>query len=175
MSKIRLLPAISALVITFALLFGGYQFYRNMEVFQPLQDHLSKVQYVLQAKVENANQSPSVAIKLGKVKDLQSTYEAIQNTITSTIGYALPVTIVDTRNLALENFYEDMQPILFQGIAQGDYVNMISLLEAQSRKQHINSKITMNSQDIFIQLSKQNAYLYDIVSYSQNGSGVISE
>ncbi len=172
MSRIRLLPTISGLILTFLLLFGGYQVYRNMEVVQPLQTQLMQIHSVTGAKVVTVAQNPTVVVSLGKISDLQTTYLMIQNVILNSMGSAVPIVINDKRSTALKNSYEAMQPIIFQGIAHGDYVSMINQFEKACQLRHIECKVSMNSQDIFVQLMQKNAYLYDIVPYSIKSSGV---
>ncbi len=174
MSRIRLLPAISGLILTFLLLFGGYQVYRNLEIVQPLQAQLMRIQSVNNAKIQSVAQNPTVVVSLNKVGDLQSTYTKIQAVILNNLGNAVPITITDTRNAALSNAYESMKPILYQGIAHGNYVNMIGSFKKACRANGISCKISMNGQYIFVQLMQHNAYLYDIVPYSSKSSGVIS-
>ncbi len=172
MSRIRLLPTISGLILTFILLFGGYQVYRNMEVVQPLQTELKQIHAVTSARVVTIAQNPTVIVNLGKISDLQSTYSQIQNVIANSMGGAVPIVISDKRSAALKDSYEAMQPILFQGIAHGNYVSMINEFEKACQARHIKCKVSMNSQDIFVQLVQKNAYLYDIVPYSIKSAGV---
>ena len=174
MSRIRLLPAISGLILTFLLLFGGYQMYRSIEIVQPLQSQLKQIHAVNSAQVVTIAQSPAVVVTLGKVTDLQTTYTQIQAVVLSDLGNSVPITINDRRDAALTATYEAVKPIIYQGIAHGNYVSMINSFESACRSRGVDCKISMNSQDIFVQMMQKNAYLYAIVPYSIKSSGVNS-
>ena len=166
MSRIRILPTLSALILTFAILFGGYQVYRNYDVVQPLEKQLLHIHAVEAAHIIMTGQTPTVYIRLGYVPDLQTTYLNIQNDVSANIDGPVNIELKDRRNALLLSVYQTVQPILSQGIALGYYLNMISQIQAACAKQHIESKVTMNTQDIFIQLRAGSAYLYDIVPYT---------
>jgi hypothetical protein len=174
MSRIRLLPTIGGLILTFIVLFGGYQIYRNFEVVQPLQVQLKQIHAVISARVVTVAQNPTVVVKLGEVSNLQTTYTQIQNVIVNNLGNLIPISIIDKRSAALKTAYEQMQPILFQGIAHGNYVSMISSFQKACQLHHIQCKLSMNNQYIFVQVTQQNSYLYDVVPYSIKSSGVFS-
>ncbi len=171
MSRIRIIPAISALVLTFAVLFGGFQVYRNYEQVRPLQSQLAHLPQVQNATVNMNGNSASVHIALKPIADLQDVYTQIQNDVVATLGTPVSISLQDRRDVTLEKAYESLQPILYTGIAQGNYTGMISALEKQCHSQHIASHITMNAQDIFVQLSKGHNYLYEIVPYQNKTAG----
>ncbi|MCY0870033.1 MAG: hypothetical protein OWT27_05525, partial [Firmicutes bacterium] len=83
MSRIRIFPAVSALILTFAILFGGFEVYRSYAVAQPLQTQLLRIPHVLSANV-SMESSSAVTVALGPVPDLQATYKAIERTVVAT-------------------------------------------------------------------------------------------
>ncbi len=172
LSRIRILPTVTALILTFAVLFGGLQIYRTYEVVQPLESQLAKIPAVQSVQVATGAQSPTVVIALAKVPDLQTTYTQIETEVSNSLGGPMNINLKDRRTPALASAYEAMQPILRQGIAHGDYVTMISQLEHAAAGKQMTCVVTMNSQDIFIQLAQKSNYLYGIVPYTIMASGV---
>lgn len=171
-SRIRILPTISALVLTFAILFGGFQVYKNYELVRPLEAQLRQIAAVESVHVQTTGQSPAVYLKLGSVPDLQTTYSTIASDVTATLGTPVAIYLQDHSTPYLRNLYEAMQPTLRQDIAQSDYTGMILDLDSMAKKASVACRITMNAQDIFVQLTKGHAYLYDIVPYATKSSGV---
>ena len=172
LSRIRILPTVTALILTFAVLFGGLQIYRTYEIVQPLESQLAKIPAVQSVQVAAGAQSPTVTIALAKVPDLQTTYTQIESEVANSLGGSMNIVLKDHRTPALATAYEAMQPILREGMAHGDYVAMVSQLERAATKKHMICLVTMNSQDIFIQLSQKSNYLYRIVPYTIKASGV---
>lgn len=171
MSRLRLVPILIILVITLAVLFGGWQAYRHYNLIAPLQTTLEKIQGVQSANVASGN-SNTVVVKLGKVQDLQSTYDRISSAITAASGSAVNIEIEDNRTPALIAEYEQLQPILFQGLAQGTYTTMIRDVEAAAQKAGFATRVTMDDQHVFVQLEKNGHYLYNVQSYTlRQGAG----
>ncbi|PWI57081.1 hypothetical protein [Sulfoacidibacillus thermotolerans] len=171
MSRIRILPALAALLLTLIVLFGGLQVYRTYEIIQPLESQLAQIPQVRDVQVNATAQTPSVTITLGPVQDLQATYTQIQTEVENSLGGPINIVLKDHPTPSLTSAFEVLQPILYQGIAQGMYVSMVHELESSAKQQHVNCTVTMNSQDIFIQLTKDNGYLYSIVPYATRGLG----
>ncbi|MCI0184263.1 hypothetical protein MM817_02558 [Acidibacillus sp. S0AB] len=166
-----MLPALAALLLTLIVLFGGLQVYRTYDVIQPLEDHLSHIPEVHDVQVNETSQTPSVTVSLGPVQDLQTTYMQIQSDVASSLGGPINIILKDHPSKVLTNVFENIQPILNQGIAQGMYVSMIKELDASAKEQHVQCTVTMNSQDIFIQLTQNKNYLYSIVPYTNKALG----
>ncbi len=171
MSRIRILPALAALLLTFIVLFGGLQVYRTYDIIQPLKTNLSHIPQVQDVQVNATSQTPFVTVALGPVQDLQATYAQIQSEVAASLGGSINIILKDHPSPSLTTAFENFQPILYQGIAQGTYVTMIHQLETSAKEQHITCYVTMNSQDIFIQLTQNKSYFYSIVPYTNRALG----
>jgi len=175
MSRIRILPTVSALILTFAVLFGGYQVYKNYELIKPLQEQLSGIHQVLSARIVAGADVPTVVIQLGPVADLQQTYGAIENDVTNALGSPVAIVLKDRRTPKLAGLFEGMGLTGYQGIAQGDYLGMSRQMTALAHKAGASSRVTMNGQDIFVTLTQGSAYLYAIVPYAGKSVGVTDQ
>ncbi len=178
MTRIRLVPIFFIVVVTLAALIGGWQAYQHFDLLNPLQSKLAEVPGVESAHVDTgANQ---VTIQLGPVSklqngDLQTTYAKIVAVTEETLGSSVSITLLDHRDWSLDSAYESYTPSLFEGIAKENYTQMISNIEQKAKADHIDARVTMSQHDIFIQFSKGNNYLYDVVPYSiHQGGGVAS-
>lgn len=171
-SRIRILPTISALILTFAVLFGGFQVYKNYELVRPLVTELRHIPAVESVQVQTTGQSPAVYLKLGPVPDLQTSYATISSDVTTTLGTPVAIYLQDKSTPFLRNLYEGMQPTLREDIAKSDYTQMIASMQGMATRAGVSCRITMNAQDIFVQLTKGDAYLYDIVPYATKSAGV---
>lgn len=171
MSRLRLVPILVILFITLAVLFGGWQAYRHYNLALPLQTTLEKIQGVQSANVSSGGKN-IIVIKLGKVDDLQSTYDRISNTVTSASASNVNIQIQDNHTPALTSEYEKLQPILFEGLAKGSYTQMIQHVEAAGEKAGFDTRVTMDDKHVYIQLEKNGHYLYKIQPYTmQQGDG----
>jgi hypothetical protein len=173
MSRIRIVPAIVAFFVTLALLFGGWAVYRNYGLVHPVEQDLLHIYNVTHADVIVNNQNRSVKVEVSEVKDLQSTYTKLRQIVDQSLGADTQIDVTDSRSSELTELYQTYQPILFEGIHKGNYVEMIQSIVGKAKQSGVNAKITMDKNHVFIQLSKDNKQLDEIVTYSnQQQQGV---
>jgi hypothetical protein len=158
------------MLVSLVVLFGGWQAYQRLNLVNPLKTKLQTIQGVQSVQVVNGNPNV-ITVQLGKVKDLQTTYHSLTQTITETLGSNQPITILDHRNSILTQDDESLQPIILEGLAKGNYVEMILQVKQAAVKLGINVRVTMDSQNVFVQLEQGSYYLYDVQSYHLPGTG----
>lgn len=157
--------------MTLSVLFGAFVAYRQFKLVGPLQNELQAIPGVQMAQVETGNPS-QVKIKLGPVtklanQDLQSTYVKIVGIISGVFNGTNNLDIVDNQDQELTSAYElDLRPILLEGVAKGNFVEMIAAVEQKASQAGIQARVTMDVHNIYIQLSKGNHYLYDVFQYT---------
>lgn len=176
MSRVRLIPIVIIVLITLAILVAGYQTYRHLNFINPLQTKIEQNSAV--KSVQIASGTPAVIhISLKSVQkldkhDLQTTYHNLTTLIQDTTDSNVKLDIVDNRDTALSQDYEQMQPILYQGIRNGTYLQMISQIKQQSTKLNIQSQITMDAHNVYVELwDSPTHYLYDVISYQVSQGG----
>jgi hypothetical protein len=173
MSRIRIVPTIVALLVSLAILFGGWVGYRNFGLVQPVEQELLKIPNVKQADVAVSTQNRVVKIKLSDVKDLQTTYHSIRNVVIQSLGSGTQIQVIDNRSADLTDFYQSLQPILFEGLHKGNYSEMIQTIANLSKQKDVQARVTMDTNNVYIQLTKDGKNLFDIVPYSnQQQQGV---
>jgi hypothetical protein len=168
MSRIRIVPTIVAMLVTLVLLFGGWIAYRNFGLVHPVEQELMSISNVEQVNVTVSTQNRVVKIKLSQVKDLQTTFHSIRNVVTQSLGNDTQIEVLDNRNEDLTELYQSLQPILFEGLHKGTYSEMIQAITNRSKQAGVNARVTMDMNNLYIQLSKDQNYLYDIVPYSNS-------
>jgi hypothetical protein len=168
LSRIRIVPT---LVITFTaliVLFGGWIMYRNYGLVRPLERELSSMAPVQHVNVVVNNQTKEIQVTLKKVPDLMTAYQSVKERVTSTLGNNVKIVIRDHRSKELIDLYQNYQPLIFEGIAKGNYTSMIDTLKRRAANDGItNARITMDKNNIYIQLEKGSDYLYEIVPYHE--------
>lgn len=178
MSRIRVIPTLIVMVTALVVFFGGWLMYRNFGLVRPLERELSSTAPVQNVKVVVNNQTREVQVTVKKIPDLMTTYTAIKDKVSFTLGSDVKVTIMDHRSKELTDLYQNYQPLIFEGIAKGSYTSMIDSLKNRAEKDGIsNARITMDKNNIYIQLEKGSDYLYEVLPYrelmkpSNNGQG----
>ena len=133
MPRIRLVPLILIVFVTLAVLFGGYQAYQRLNVIDPLEAQLKAVHGVQDVQVQ-AGSPGMIRVELGPVKDLQTTYTELVHSVTQVTGGSQTIVIVDNPDDTLRTAYESfVAPMVSEGIAKGNYMEMISSVEAKAQ------------------------------------------
>lgn len=175
MSRVRLIPIVFIVLITLAVLFGGFQAYRHLNFINPLQSQIEKNSAVQSVQIVSG--TPGVVrVVLKPVsqlnnQDLQTTYHNLTNAVRSAVGGSIALNIEDHRNAALYDDYESMQPTILEGLRDGTYKEMIASVDKLAAGDHIQARITMDQQDLFVQLWTNSHYLYDVIPYQANQGG----
>jgi hypothetical protein len=172
LSRIRLGPMLLILIVSLAIFFAGWQVYKRYNLVDPLKANLSTVSGVQNVDVVVGN--PTVIhVKLGEVGDLQTTYKAVSDTVTSSANTGSTIVIEDNKDKALQQTYESLWPIIGEGVHKGNYQEMISSFEKAAAAKGVQAKVTMDIRNIYVQLEQGNHYLYDVSQYNtlQQGQG----
>lgn len=172
MSRIRLVPMLLILLISLAVFFAGWQVYKRYNLVDPLKTNLQSVTGV--QTVDVIVGSPTVIrVKLAKVDDLQTTYKTIAKDVAGSANSGSSIVIVDNEDKTLQQTYENLYPIIGQGLHTGSYQSMIDSFNQAASAQGVQAKLTMDSNNIYVQLSQGKNYLYDVSKYNnlQQGQG----
>ncbi|MCL6453789.1 MAG: hypothetical protein K6T78_09300 [Alicyclobacillus sp.] len=173
MSRIRLIPMIFIALVCLGILISGWQAYKRFNMVQPLKAQLEAVAGVKNVVVDVGNPS-TIQVKLGPVKDLQTTYDSILTKVDGQLGGTGAITLVDNRDSTLTAAWESLSPILYEGLRKGNYTEMISAFDTKAAKEGIRAAVTMDTRNVYVQLSKGSHYLYTVEPYSLNQGGAAS-
>lgn len=168
MSRVRLVPIIFIVVCSLAILLGGWRAYLHFRLFSPLESQLRKIQGVESVQMKSGT-PPEVDVHLKQVTDLQTTYLALTTQINEVFSGSENVVIFDHRNQSLMSVFEDLQPLLGEAMANGNYRAMITASVAEAAKHGVHARITMDQHNFYIQLQTKNHYFYSVYPLHQGG------
>jgi len=162
MTRIRFVPILVTAIVTLLVLFGGWEYYQKFNVVDPLTQQLNKIHGVKSSNVV-AGTPNVVSVTLGNVPDLQTTYKNIEQMAQTSLHGSLQIRISGTPDARLKQEYEDIMPTVMQGMANGNYSEMIQGVTKMTQQAGITSHVTMDSQDIFLQMSDGSKNLYSVI------------
>lgn len=171
MSRIRLVPVILIALISLGVLVAGWYTYQRVNVVNPLKTGLQSVSGVQSVQVQTGNPDV-VEVRLGKVKDLQTTYSSISRITTSTLGSSVDVRLQDNRDDELTTAeQQSFKPFLYEAVAKGNFPEMFNTVRQNAAKMNIDARVTMDDHNIYVQLIKDSHYLYDVLPYTIHQGG----
>ncbi|WP_018133297.1 hypothetical protein [Effusibacillus pohliae] len=167
MSRIRLLPTLLFFAAALTLLFGGWILYRDYGLVRPLKNELTGTRQVSDVEVKLNGPYKTIEVSLNKVPDLQTAYHSIKTTIGETLAPDVTIKLVDRRTPELESLFQSYQPMIYEGIAKGSFTDMIEKVQERGAKDGLDrAMVTMDHDNLYIQLEKGDRYLYEVIPYA---------
>lgn len=172
---IQVLKGSIALIITVVCLFIVQAVWQNYVVDSPLDKVLKATDGVVSVTLDDGHQisdSKTIYITLGNIINLQKTYKEISTKTEQTQkNKEYTLEIKDNRSPELEQAYYEMHFYIQKAIVDGDF----PLLEAKVREKAdlagVTAKVYVDEQNIYLQLAKNDHFLYSVVTRQSNKIG----
>ncbi|MGZ4112090.1 MAG: hypothetical protein ACXVP5_06575 [Tumebacillaceae bacterium] len=165
MSRIRFVPIMLIFMVSLSVMFGGWELYRKFGLVGPLEQQLAADKNVTHVESVVNGQDREIKVTLKKVTDLQTTYEDLETIIGAQMGSQVKIDLVDDHTQDLKNVYRSIQPILYSGIAKGDFEAMIQEAEKAAKASGSQGEITMDDHNIYVNVQKNGHTLYEVLPY----------
>lgn len=164
-----------ALIITVACLLIVQAVWQSYVVDLPLDKALNDIDGVLRVTLDDKykiNDSTTIYVTLDNTANLQKTYKEIITKIEQTLkGSKYTLEIKDNRSPELEQTYYDIHYYIQKAIVDGDF----PLLEAKVREKAdlvgATAKVYVDEQNIYLQLVKNDSFLYSVVARQSDKTG----
>ena len=151
-------------VITLAVLFAGQTMWLKYAVATPMDKFLNSVDGVDSVKISERSTPLIIDVTLKDVKDLSKTYDSLLGKINETAGAKkYKLALHDSRSGELENFYGSIHYAVQEAIVTGHFNAMAEQITAKAEDQRIKSEVWVNAKNIYIQLEKNGAQMYEVV------------
>jgi hypothetical protein len=166
------------LVITLAVLFGGQLLWNKYAVANPINEMFKNIDGVESATVGRLtdqgknNEKFKIYVRLSNVPDLQKAYGEITdglNQIDS--GKKYDIVIEDKRTPDLERFYYDIHYYIQEAISTGNFATMAERIEAKAETAGITAKVYVDTQNVYLQMTKSGAEMYVIIARNDSALG----
>lgn len=168
-NEIKIFYLIISIIVALGVLLSSYNLYQKYMVEKPLTEKLllmEEINKVEVDKVNKVNKLYSFKVYLGKVENIQKSYAEIDSTIDDTIKGEYNIEIKDERNQRLDEFYDDLQPALYQGLARKEYLWLDEQINQRSRNQDIKARLLVDNERVYLQLEDGNSYLYSVIEHT---------
>lgn len=152
-------------LITLAALFAGQTMWLKYAVANPMDKSLHAVDGVDHVRLSEHSTQFVIDVTLKDVKDLSKTYDGLLGKIQDTAGTKKYQLIFhDSRTSEMEDFYNSIQYAIQEAIATGHFTAMVEQITAKADDEQIRAKVWINGKNIYIQLEKNGAQMYEVIS-----------
>lgn len=172
---VQLLKVCMAFIITVACLYIVQTVWLSHAIDKPLDKALNDIDGVLSVTVDDnhkANDNTTIYVTLSNTTNLQKTYKEINTKIEQTLKagkYTLE--IEDNRSDELEQTYYDMHFYIQKAIVDGDFPLLEAKVQEKADLAGIEAKVYVDGQNIYLQLVKNDVFLYSVVTRQSDKIG----
>jgi len=174
-SEFKIITAVISLFVTLAILLGGYNLYNKYMVEKPLTTQLAALPAVKSVKITKVDKEYLIQVELEQVDNIQDSYNQIESTINGKIkNVKCKIEIQDAGSKELSHFYNELQPVLYQGLSEQQYLWLDEQIKERSGDKGIESRLYVDDKRVYLQLEDADSYLYktfDIAQTQTNGGG----
>ncbi|WP_159883097.1 hypothetical protein [Paenibacillus puerhi] len=162
--KIRFLPVLLSLVITTALLFGGYFAYQSYAMESPLQKTVSQIEGVEHVSTHLTSTAVDIQIKLDAGKSLREVYQQILNEGRQVIGSReLQLKVKEEPSAKLDEWWSLALFEVAQAMDTKQYAQIPATLQARAaadQSSGIRASSEMDDKFVYITLTDGQANKY---------------
>lgn len=159
-----------ALVLGLGAFLGAQWLYNKYNYDQPLDSSLQKNPAVLSYAVDDRAPVVLVRLKLKEVENLGQAYREIENSLKQILGRReFQIKLEDNRDADLEKVYYYSQFAVYEAMARGNYREMEKYISDHAASAGAQARVFMDGGSIFIQISKNGHYLYEVIPVPDNG------
>ncbi len=171
---VRIPVVLMAMAGALLLLFGAQFIYNRQAVEQPVVAIAHNVPAVEHVSLQNTPSGVQVDVRLGPVPNLRETYLALENQVSSALGSQhFQIDLTDTRTPTLVNDFYQMNAVLEQGIATGQFVTMEQQVQAMGARDGLSqSSAIVADHYVYVELVKGKNYLYELLPRQAITAGV---
>ncbi len=163
-NEFKVLLFITAFVITFSLGFGAYYLYSRYNIEKPLLTQIDKISSVEESWMEKQDNIYTIRITLGRVENLQEKYKQLDEMVREKLGEGQYQIVIDTEdNTILDQVYYDIQPIVYEALANNQYVWMRDEIGRIATQEQLEYKMFIDDNHVYLQFSDGDDYQYYII------------
>jgi len=158
MNKQRILLISLVGFLIFGLLLGGKVIYQIKWLDVSLLRQSQQIPGVISAKVETNNGLKEMDVVTNKITNLRQASLSLQKVADNT-----PIRFLDQNNDALKKVSSQIQFVLQEGIATGDFTNMEQKARIQAEKAGTQLELEIDNDAIYVILNQGNAQLVEVI------------
>ncbi|HZK43607.1 MAG TPA: hypothetical protein VFC73_04895 [Syntrophomonadaceae bacterium] len=175
--EFRLPIAILAFILILGLLLGSFTLYNKLGIVEPLSKKLYLIEAVDEVNIDK-DKLYNIEIKLGKLNDVQKTYQEIITTIETKLDNdAYQLKILDNSNSKLDELLISLQPAIYEALASHQFIWLDEHLNSITEKMEVSHLLFVDDENLYIQLIDADSYIYSILErpsgvYTKTSGGI---
>ena len=150
--------------ISLGLFLGGYQLYGKYFTVEPLKQELQSRPAIAEVYMGKMDGQYRIELSLRQVDNLQEEYMAIRGILDDSLQKTpYKLTLTDTAGEKLRGAYVQLQPAIYEAVAENRYVWLDQTLKEYTAQQGISYHIYVDEDFLYLHLAAENDNLYRVI------------
>lgn len=169
--KVGLIAIVCTIVL--GLLVGGTYLYNKLIIEKPLFKLYDNITEVKNFKIQKKGQNFEIIIELKETNNFQQTYRQLEEGTTKILAdKPFNIVIKDKRSKELEEVFGDSQLLIYESLVRGNFSEMAQKIKDSTLEKNVEAKVGIDRENIFIQMKKEDKYLYEIIRWDNQKFGL---
>ncbi len=162
--QLRKAPIISSLLITLALLFGGWYLYQKAEIEEPIRNHISEMHSVKLADLQVKKDQLLIKLTVTAPDTFPEEYVKLQDEINQLVSNKATVVELTNQDANLKKVWMDGTFALTEALQLRQYSKVPELVHDWKVKNHLDmAQTSMDQHNIYVFLKRGAEEYYTIV------------
>lgn len=171
----RPITAILVTGLTIALLLVGQYAWHKTQIEKPLTLELNQITAVKNWSIQYDADQTRVKVALNKKADLQETYLALTGVLDKTIGEGkYELNIQNTSSRKLTDFYQNIQPVLYEGLSTGRFTWLVTEVDQQAKNAGLETKVQLDNHYLYLQVEGQDQSMYKLLPRNNGEKQIVT-
>ncbi len=163
-NEFKILLFIAAFVITFSLGLGAYYLNSRYNIEKPLLAQIDNLPSVEDSTIEKQDEIYMVTVTLGRVENVQEEYKQLDELIREKLGERpYQITINMENDIKLDQVYYEIQPIVYEALANNQYVWMKDEIGRIASQEQLDYKMFIDDNRVYLQFSDGDDFQYHVI------------
>ena len=162
-----------ALVIALAAFLGVHWIYNSLNFKEPLKKELDADNLVSSYTIDDSGAGCyQVSVAMKKTGNLMLAYRQVDEAVKKVMGgKQYQIKLADQRDEQLMNQYYQGHFAIYEALARGNFRDMANELSALADRAGVESKVYIDENNIYWQMSHGQHYLYEVIPRPLSGYG----
>lgn len=169
----RIWLVLLTLILGLALLFGTQHLYETQRVDRPLAELFTSRDDVKDFAIRAEGRDLEIVVSVAPVENLRESYLELEGEARQVLGEEpFRLKIEDGRNEDLEEDYYRLHFAFQEALATGRFTSLPATLDKAREEWGLDvARAYVDERFLYVQLEKDDAYLYEILPRGENGAG----
>lgn len=162
---VRIEIVVAALVVALGAFLGTQWLYSSLNFQKPLQEKLENNSFVAHYEIEKTSDEYNITITPRSTDNLMEAYNQLYRDIEQIMGTrTFTVQLNNQHHDLLNNVFNQGQFAIYEAMAVGNFTDMEEALNGYAQRAGMDSRVFMDKQNIYWQLSDGKGFIYNVVA-----------